>query len=122
MFTPLRYTLSIALISVLIPLVLPIGILVYSIINNPECLVVKTITGEEEYVGNNTYKVPIVITYCSTVPLTDVRAVFNSTVLEIPRITRGEHKYVVELRPGDRLIELEFRIMGLYKLSIKFGV
>jgi hypothetical protein len=121
LFNPFRYAVLVSLVAVLLPLVLPIGILVYSIVDNPECLVVKTIT-EEEYVGNNTYRVPVVIKYCSMVPLTNFKVVFNSTTIEIPRITRGDYRYVVYLEPGDRLLELEFRIMGLYRVRIKFGV
>jgi hypothetical protein len=111
----------VSLVAVLLPLVLPIGILVYGIVDNPECLVVKTIA-EEEYIGNSTYRVPVVIKYCSMVPLTNIKVVFNSTTIEIPRITRGDYRYVVYLKPGDRLLELEFRIMGLYRVRIKFGV
>lgn len=122
MFNPLRYAVLVSLVALLLPLVLPIGILVYSIVDNPECLVVKTIAEEEEYVGNDTYRVPVVIKYCSMVPLTNIKVVFNSTTIEIPRITRGDYRYVVYLKPGDRLLELEFRIMGLYRVKIKFGV
>jgi hypothetical protein len=112
----------VSLVAVLLPLVLPTGILVYSIVDNPECLVVKTIAEEVEYVGNDTHRVPVVIKYCSMVPLTNIKVVFNSTTIEIPRITRGDYRYVVYLKPGDRLLELEFRIMGLYRVRIKFGV
>jgi len=121
LFNPFRYAVLVSLVAVLLPLVLPIGILVYGIVDNPECLVVKTIA-EEEYIGNSTYRVPVVIKYCSMVPLTNIKVVFNSTTIEIPRITRGDYRYVVYLKPGDRLLELEFRIMGLYRVRIKFGV
>ena len=121
MFNPFRYAVLVSLVAVLLPLVLPIGILVYGIVDNPECLVVKTIA-KEEYIGNSTYRVPVVIKYCSMVPLTNIKVVFNSTTIEIPRITRGDYRYVVYLKPGDRLLELEFRIMGLYRVRIKFGV
>ena len=119
MIVLLRLVLLVASVGLLIVLLSPLAVLVNDLTFNPECLSIRLELSKAEYLGNNTLRVPVVVSYCSSVALTRVKLLFNTTEVSIPKLERGEYRQVVVLRLGDLLRSVEFRVWGLYRVVVR---
>jgi hypothetical protein len=69
----LRLVLLVASVGLLIVLLFPLTVLVNDLTSNPECLSIRLELSKAEYLSNNTLRVPVVVSYCSSIALTRVR-------------------------------------------------
>ncbi|MEM1560593.1 MAG: hypothetical protein QXN35_03510 [Ignisphaera sp.] len=117
MFIILRYTLMLVAVFSLIVVLLPLIEFVSGVLENPACFKIDVV--EQRPVDYESIEVRIYISYCSNVPLKEVRICIGDREILFGSIIRGEHVKEVaisrkELEKG--LKKIEFSIAGLYRL------
>lgn len=103
-----------SLIAVLLPLIE----FVSDLLENPACFKIDVV--EQRPIDYESIEVRITISYCSEIPLKEVRIYIGDREILFGSIARGEHVKEVavsrkELEKG--LKKIEFTIAGLYRLG-----
>jgi hypothetical protein len=121
-FTGFKYILVVAVFFISILLLLPLLVFVWDVFQNPECIVLRF--GNASYIDSEVFKVNITLSYCSSIPLKNVKIQIGSKLLEFDYINKGvvytrEIMLTMEdLEEGVR--GLEASIGGFYKVVLKF--
>lgn len=123
MLGPFKYVLLVASITVVILLISPLIILMYDFAANTSCLSIRVDTGGLQVLDNNTYRVPLIISYCSSIKLRDFKVNLSTTSISIPELDKGEKVIQVDLDVNEApsINYVEFKVLGLYKVVIKTG-
>lgn len=123
MLGPFKYALLVASITVVILLISPLIILMHDFAINKSCLSISVDTGGLRVLDNNTYRVPLIISYCSSIKLRDFKVNLGTTSISIPELDKGEKRIEVGLDVNEvpSINYIEFKVLGLYKIVIKTG-
>jgi len=122
MYAGFRYAVVVLSILTIFILLLPLLFFAWDIIQNPECIVLKF--ENASYINSEEIKADMVVSYCSSIPLRNVRIQVGSRSLEFDLISR-EATFKQEIILTERDLEegirvLEANIGGLYRLILKF--
>jgi len=121
-FAGFRYALAVLALLSLALLLLPLLAFAWDALRNPGCLTIRVEGGGRTAEGELRAKVSV--SYCSSVPLKDVRVRIGSRTVEFGRIARGVYTQEVTLTLKDLeegIRELEASIGGLYRMAVRFG-
>ncbi|MGC8954081.1 MAG: hypothetical protein ACP5N5_05135 [Desulfurococcus sp.] len=123
MLGPFRYVLLVTSITVVILLISPLIILMRDFATNTSCLSISVDTGGLRVLDNNTYRVSLIISYCSYIKLRDFKVNLSATSISIPELDKGEKRIEISLDVNEvpSINYIEFKVLGLYKIVIKTG-
>jgi len=121
-FAGFKYTIIVLAILTSLILLLPLLVFVWDITQNPECIVLKF--ENTSYINSEELKTNITVSYCSSIPLRNVRIQIGSRLVEFNYISKGvscTQEIILATRDLEEGIRgLEASIGGFYRLVLKF--
>ncbi|MEM4717654.1 MAG: hypothetical protein QXE81_02705 [Desulfurococcaceae archaeon] len=117
MFIPLRFALYIAMISLAIYVMYPLAVFVSDIVSNPECVRVRI--ENTEYINETHIRGDLIIDYCSSITLGDIRVDIGGFTIFFDQLTKGRNTSEIILHADELEIKsMEFTIAGIYRVKL----
>jgi len=121
-FAGFKYTIVVLVILTLLILLLPLLVFVWDVIQNPECIILKF--ENTSYINSEELKANIIVSYCSSIPLRNVKIQIGSRLVEFDYISKGvtcTEGIIFTTRDLEEGVKgLEASIGGFYRVVIKF--
>jgi len=119
LFTPLKYSLVLSVLTLLLLIASPLIIFTYEFLQNPDCL--KVDVKSVEYVNNETIKAQVNVFYCSIIPLKDFKLVIGEDEIIFDEISRGNTTKTITLKVYDNEVKgIEFKVAGIYGFKLHY--
>lgn len=119
MFTPLKYSLVLSVLTLLLLIASPLIIFTYEFLQNSDCL--KVDVKSVEYVNNETIKAQVNVFYCSIIPLKDFKLVIGEDEIIFDEISRGNTTKTITLKVYDNEVKgIEFKVAGIYGFKLHY--
>jgi subtilase family serine protease len=124
LYSGFNYVLSLTSLLIIALLFLPLGVFAWDFLRNPSCFIIAP-GGNVTQIGDDKYLVNITVSYCSSIPLRDVKIRIGNITLEFSELTKGNITRGIVVSRSDiehppREAEIEASIAGFYKIGFKY--
>ena len=119
MYAGLKFLVLVSFAVLLILLVAPLVVFLADFLENPECLLVRSVETRE--LNETHYEVNLEVSYCSTIEIKRLEMQIGETSIVLNNVQKGARGISVVLSRGDieqGLRKIRLSIAGLYELEI----
>ncbi|MEM3763322.1 MAG: hypothetical protein QW721_02810 [Desulfurococcaceae archaeon] len=119
MYAGLKFLVLVSFAVLLILLVAPLVVFLADFLENPECLLIRSVETRE--LNETHYEVYLEVSYCSTIEIKRLEMQIGETSIVLNNVQKGARVIPVVLSRGDieqGLTKIRLSIAGLYELEI----
>ncbi|MEM4731704.1 MAG: hypothetical protein QXO48_01015 [Desulfurococcaceae archaeon] len=119
MYAGLKFLVLVSFAVLLILLVAPLFVFLADFLENPECLLIRSVETKE--LNETHYEVDLEVSYCSTIEIKRLEMQIGETSIVLNNVQKGTRGISVVLSRGDveqGLRKIRLSIAGLYELEI----
>jgi hypothetical protein len=119
LYAGLKFLVLVSFAVLLILLVAPLVVFLADFLENPECLLVRSVETRE--LNETHYEVNLEVSYCSTIEIKRLEMQIGETSIVLNNVQKGARVIPVVLSRGDveqGLRKIRLSIAGLYELEI----
>ncbi|MEM1831746.1 MAG: hypothetical protein QXJ97_09500 [Desulfurococcaceae archaeon] len=119
LYAGLKFLVLVSFAVLLILLVAPLVVFLADFLENPECLLVRSVETRE--LNETHYEVYLEVSYCSTIEIKRLEMQIGETSIVLNNVQKGARVIPVVLSRGDieqGLRKIRLSIAGLYELEI----
>ena len=119
MYAGLKFLVLVSFAVLLILLVAPLVVFLADFLENPECLLIRSVETRE--LNETHYEVYLEVSYCSTIEIKRLEMQIGETSIVLNNVQKGARVIPVVLSRGDveqGLRKIRLSIAGLYELEI----
>ncbi|MEM4976539.1 MAG: hypothetical protein QXT64_04360 [Desulfurococcaceae archaeon] len=119
LYAGLKFLVLVSFAVLLILLVAPLVVFLADFLENPECLLIRSVETRE--LNETHYEVNLEVSYCSTIEIKRLEMQIGETSIVLNNVQKGARVIPVVLSRGDveqGLRKIRLSIAGLYELEI----
>ncbi|MEM1696316.1 MAG: hypothetical protein QW764_03030 [Desulfurococcaceae archaeon] len=119
LYAGLKFLVLVSFAVLLILLVAPLFVFLADFLENPECLLIRSVETKE--LNETHYEVDLEVSYCSTIEIKRLEMQIGETSIVLNNVQKGTRGISVVLSRGDveqGLRKIRLSIAGLYELEI----